>query len=670
MTEQTDPEDRLPKRTRSRGARIGLWSVAVMAVLLAVVALALWVLLGRPITAPDWLRDRVEARIEALVPGVDVSMSAITIFVDRELNPEVSIENLRLADTNTGRTLLELTRADADLSRAAALSGQVQAKQLSAAGLFLTLRREADGSFDLSLGGGLGQRAPDLATLLRQIDETLENPQLAGLAQVTLEAVTLDYQDAVSGRAWLIDGGRISGTRGAESQSMRGDFVLLAGGADVTTVELSASSPIGAPDVQIGLRLDNMPAADIATQSNALSWLGVLDAPISGALRTGFDASGALLPLNATLQIAEGALRPTQATRPIPFSQARAYFTFDAAAQVFDFSEISVTSDWVEASATGQALLETDATGTLDGLIAQLQLTGITANPFALYETPRALDAATLDMHVGLDPFEIRIGQLSAQSGVLNVTAQGRIRAEPDGWRVSAAARAPEAHSEDILAFWPRSMVPGTRGWIEANVREAQLRHIEFVLQSEPQATRPKIYLGSEIAGGNLQFIKTMPPLTDMHGRLTLDDNRLVIVADDAKVTPSQGGAIDAGGTVFTLQDVRARPGQAEVRLRTQSTVSAALALIDNAPLNVMSNAGRPVDIADGRASLGRHAALSDPKADHRRGCGLRHRGPPDGRALGQDRGRAGDCGLRAGVERVSGRGRDLGGGPVRRGAL
>ena len=99
-----------------------------------------------------------------------------------------------------------------------------------------------------------------------------------------------------------------------QTTAVRGDFALLSGGADVTSVSLSYSSPRGSRAALVGLNLSNAIARDIAAQSPALSWLRDVDAPISAALRTELDDDGALGPLNATLEIGSGVLQPNPAT--------------------------------------------------------------------------------------------------------------------------------------------------------------------------------------------------------------------------------------------------------------------------------------------------------------------------------------------------------------------
>jgi hypothetical protein len=85
---------------------------------------------------------------------------------------------------------------------------------------------------------------------------------------------------------------------------------LLSGRSYVTNAELTYNSPRGSRTAQIGLAITDAAVADIASQSPLLAWLGVLDAPISGAVRGQLDEDGGLTSVSATLQIGAGELRP------------------------------------------------------------------------------------------------------------------------------------------------------------------------------------------------------------------------------------------------------------------------------------------------------------------------------------------------------------------------
>ncbi|MFD1809096.1 hypothetical protein ACFSHQ_16385 [Gemmobacter lanyuensis] len=52
------------------------------------------------------------------------------------------------------------------------------------------------------------------------------------------------------------------------------------------------------------------------------------------------------------------------------------------------------------------------------------------------------------------------------------------------------------------------------------------------------------------------------------------------------------------------MLDILQKPAQAEIRLKTKSTLTAALSLLDEKPFNFLTKAGRPVELGEGRAEV------------------------------------------------------------------
>lgn len=607
VTEQvtTDTEDmsdqgKPPGRRRRRLRRVGLWLVLSFALVGAALAVVGWAFLGRPIAAPDWIKAEIETRIEQQLPGIDLRFSELSFFVTRELRPDIALSNVELIDRANGRRLIEFVRADISIARRSLFERKIMPKTVSVSGVFLKLRRDADGSFDISFGSGLGADNLDMVGAMAELDRVVQSPGLQALDSVEINAVTLDYQDARSGRAWTVDGGRLSLGRVQDFLRLRGDFALLSGRSYAATLEVNAESQIGSSELRVGVNVADIASGDIASQSPALAWLGVLRAPISGALRAVFDGAGGLGPLHATLQIGEGVLQPTDASRPVPFTSAKTYFTYDPADTSLRFDEISLESDWIRATGEGHARLEDLENGLPQALLGQVSLTGISTNPASIYETPRAINAATLDFHMGLSPFIMRIGQLTLQDEGDPVHLSGRVTANRDGWGMSVLAHIDEIAPDRMLGYWPGQLIPGTRNWISNNVLGGRMRNVSLALTAEP-GTKPDVYLGAELAEAEVRFLKTMPPVREARGVLQLEQNRLIIAVDQGHVVAGDAGQVDVAGTVFSVPDVTIKEGPAQVALRTEGPIPASLWLLDQEPINAMKKAGRSIDLAQGR---------------------------------------------------------------------
>lgn len=590
------------RKKRPLHHKVGLATLLLVGVLALVVSVAAYVIVGRPITAPDWVRLRIETQVNEQLRGAQVRLGEVRFVVEDMWLPRVQLSDIDIADAE-GRQLVRLSDIEGTLALTPLIRGQVQPARIWLSGAQLVLRRDVSGKVELSLGetARSAGEAAGFVELVDQVDRALMTPALSDLRNVSADGLTIRYEDARAGRAWTVDGGRIKLERAADVLTLRGDFVVLSGGASAATVEMSYQSKIGSPTAAFGMNFANLRANDIAAQSGALLWLNVLRAPISGAIRGSTDERGNLGPLSATLQINEGVLQPTDETQPIPFRSARSYFTYAPDSQTMQVDEMSVDSAWGSARAEGKVVLGLIENGLPREFTGQLRVSELRANPMDLYDEPVALSDATMDVRLRLDPFQFSIGQLSLRDGARNLVLGGELRARPKGWDLSLAGRMNRLGPERLLELWPVSLATNTREWIERSVLDGALSNIQIGLRAEPEK-KPVVHLGFEFDKFGTLFMKTMPPIENARGHATLSRNTFTVVAEAGTVKADQGGTVDITGTVFRIDDVRVKEGPAEVLLKTRSSVTAALSLLDREPFHFISKAGQKVTMADGLA--------------------------------------------------------------------
>ena len=609
MTDAPQPPQETPVRQKRAAAlrkRHFAQAVATgLAGLMVALLFGFFLLIGRDVSAPPWLQERIEEKIALTLPGVNVGLGQMSLRVEpSDLSPRVFFQNVTVSE-DTGLPFATLGELSIRASFRAAMQGQFLPKKISLSGALLRLRRSSDGTFDFTIGSALqasGEGASLLA-LVERLDQLLVQPELEYLREVSAESLTLLYEDARAGQAWTVDGGRVRVTQDDGLLTIGADFALLGGQDYATTLELNYDSEIGSPSARIGILLEDAPARDIATQIEAMAWMKALRAPISGALRTEVDDEGELGPLNATLQIGKGVVQPEMEAKPVPFDGAQAYFTFDPSDNSLEFSELTVKSAWLEARGEGRARLQNAPGGWPEALLGQFRLSSVAANPSQLYENPVTLDQADLDMRIVFDPFRLEIGQLVLREDGETLVASGRADIGMQGWRVAVDARARALEIGKILNVWPDVAKPKTRTWIEQNILKGTLEDVRLAFRAVPD-TAPDLHLNFAYKDASLRFIKTLPVITDGRGYVRIEGARFLAASEAGTVTPPQGGKIDIAGTVFEIPDMRIKGAPANVSLRTNSTVTAALSLLDQDPFNFLSKAGQSVTLADGRAAV------------------------------------------------------------------
>ncbi|WP_242654322.1 DUF3971 domain-containing protein [Yoonia rosea] len=605
MTEETDPNQTRPARPKGMRPWV-FWLRAVFVVCmmpLVFLAAAAVMVIDRDITAPSWITDRIEARADALLEGGSLEFGAITVRIGRDLHPTVRLVDTRLVDAG-GLTLTRVPLVEGGMSpRGLILQQEVLMQNVRLIGAQVNLRRARDGSvsFALTAGGGdLGQ-ARSLPELLEQFDRVFERPALEALETVRADGLIVNFDDARAGRSWVVDGGSVAlDLRGGET-AINGSFSLLSGRADVTGVTLSYISPRGSRAAQVGINLTNAEASDIAAQSPALRWLQGVEAPITAALRTELDEDGALGQLNAFLEIGTGVLQPNPATDPIAFDDAKAYFTYDPVRDLIAFSEVSLETAWGSLRADGDAYLREFRDGLPRASLAQFRFRDVALNPPGFFDAPPEITEASIDLRLRFEPFSVEIGQAVMTDGEVRLDASGVLAATDAGWQLALDAQVAEITPERLVSFWPINMKPGSRRWVTNNLTDGRLFDVDMGLRIAPERAA-QFAVDFEFEGTSVKFLRNIPPITGARGSASIADNRLIVGLDDGVVNAPQGGPMQLAGSDFTIVDLRLNPSPAILNLRVDSSMTAALSVLNQEPFSYMDKANLPVTLGDGRA--------------------------------------------------------------------
>ncbi|NVK15954.1 MAG: DUF3971 domain-containing protein [Rhodobacteraceae bacterium] len=587
------------RRRRWRLLRGLAWVLALLSFLGAG---AVYFGIGTRLDAPDWVRDRVEARIERHLNGLQVEFGAIHVVVNKGWRPRVSLRDVVLRHPD-GSVFAQLADAQASLAMRPLLRGRIQPKRIALSGLFAALRRNEDGSLALSFASGAApsRRAASLVELIEQWDSQLQKPVLAALTEVETSELTLSYTDDRLGRGWTLDGGRIGLQREDGTVSLSAAFSVLSGRGEVGTVEASYASEIGSPEAEFGVLVSEIASEDIAAQSPALGWLGVLRAPISGSLRGGVAADGVVQPVQASLRIGEGVIQPAAQTRPVPITGARSYFTYDPARQLLAFSELSIESGWVSGVMQGQASLAGVQNGQLAGLVGQLRFSNLKLNPRRLFESPVEFPAVDADFDLRLKPFRLRLGEMLVRDGGSRIHLDGTVGAGPEGWDYDLNGSVDQVRVKRVKELWPSVLAPKPREWVGENLHAGLVRNVGFHMRGRGSG-KPFVSLDLAFEDAEVVFQKFMPPVRGGSGQLSLYGQRFVVTASGGTVTAEQGGDVEVAGTSFIIPDVTAKDGTPGIaRIKARGSATAALSLLNREPLRVMDKASLPVDLAEGQ---------------------------------------------------------------------
>ncbi|MEP2530997.1 DUF3971 domain-containing protein [Shimia sp.] len=581
---------------------------ALVGLLVPVLALSVLALIAidRPIIVPNWARQHIQNVLTRQLPGFTVELGEVSLVVEDNFDPFIRVRNLEVSAPDNAGTV-ELAQVESRLSFSALTDGQIAPRDVRVSGVFLTVIRQGDGTFNISVGSGGGtgafREATQLATLGDQIEGYLDLPVLAQLDSFVLEDMTLRYEDVRAGQGWTVDSGLLRLVRAGDDVAISTQLSVLGGRDYVTSIEGFLNTSFLSTATQFGVSFEDMPSDGIASQTAALAWLEILRAPFSGSLRGETDEDGRLGPLNASLRIENGFLQPDDSVQPVPFERLGTYLTYDPAKESITFSELSLDSKWIRATASGQALLRDMELGLPKELLVQLELSRFEANPQELDDVPLVLDRSFADFRLKLDPFELTLGQLVLRHGGHRLQLSGALSTSESRWKYSVDGQADGLDTERLLPVWPVRIKPKLRTWITENIHQVTLSDINLAIRSQAEEP-PDVYVDFQFSDAEVRFLKTMPPVRQASGYASLIRHQFRVGAESGIVTADQGGDVDVTGTGFIVENTRLKQSPARAEVKATSSVTAVMSLLDRDPLRVFTKAKLPVDMATGRADL------------------------------------------------------------------
>lgn len=606
----------MPARNRRKRKAHGS-GVAGRLVLLMLIFGAVWGgygLMGKQFGLPVWAVVEIEARVNAglaeALPEGAVSVGGIAVMVGGDWVPHLVMDDVRLLKPG-GQTLLSLPEVHLSLDPGAALQGLMRAKSIRIVGASLAVRRDRDGHFDLNLGGGEGPQIDSLAAAFDAADRAFARPALEHLTNIELEALSLSLTDLRNGRTWQVGDGRLAIENREDSVAAELGMSLMTGGASAAQVVVTVVSAKGAGSARITAQVDQVAARDLASQTELLGWLGVLDAPISGQIATTIDTEG-IQALSGRLDIGAGALQPTPTTTPIAFDQASLGIGYDPEAGRILLTELSVQSETLRVKASGRAYMVDEAgqpiTGVLSGrrpaaFLGQMAISGLAVDPAGLFERPVQFSEGAIDLRLRLDPFVVDVGQMTMVEGNKTLSVKGQIAADAGGWRTALDVAVNEVSLEGLLALWPTRLIPNTRSWIANNIRNAVLDNVKVALRIKP-GQAPVVDLGYSFSNADLRFMARMPVISSADGYATIVDQAYTFVVTQGIVIPPEGGGVNVAGTVIKVPNINIYPATANVDLVARAPLTAMLSLLDQPPFHYMEKARQPVTLGTGQVRV------------------------------------------------------------------
>lgn len=592
-----------PARRMPRWARIMLAFIMAVMVFGLFLASAGYYALSRGPIALNFVQNRIENQLNALPGAVAFRLGGVQIVAgERPGDAVIRLRDIHIIDEH-GLDLVLIPEAQTDFSLLSALRGRIRPRNVQVHAADISLIRDQNGKMNVGTGmGGDPEATP--RPLFNVFDEFWQSPTFSDLASIRLIRTAIKFDDQAAGRIWDIHDGLIEITRAEQHIEVRAELETMAEHGEPITALLSARRQIGDRLAAFSIKFSNAPPQAVADEIAAFGWLRTLDAPVSGSIQMQMSDTGTVSTLSGVLEVGKGQLARSLAAKsqPVRFDAAKVYFSFDAAQDIFEFSDITVQTSAGSIHGQGHAYLERQSPRKIDHMVAQFQLSKLVFVHDTLFEAPIYFSGGSLDAKLSFDPFRIDIGNFHLQNAHTHIRVKGHSLSHPDYWQNAYDITIDQMSHRRLMQYWPKTLVPNTRHWVGNNIHQAKISQIEGALRTK--SGKPAFTVTFDLNDVNAKYMPTLPLLQNASGLGVLSEHELQIDIVDGFITAPDDSRIDVAGSGFYINDINTLPPIATVKLQAESGVKAALHMLDLEPFGYISAANLSPTIADGKARV------------------------------------------------------------------
>lgn len=597
--EDDDGASTARKRWRPRALHwhVGGWTLVAIGLMVLFLFLSSMSVTGRVIVLPNWVAEKVLARMNAALPEGRLSLRQVEFGVTPKGRPRLRLVDVGITDA-TGLELARLNGVESGFRIGPALRGKLEPTVVRLTGAQITLRRLSDGTFALSFGQQ-ASTSGTLGSVLDSVDAVFTDGMLKGSELVEASDLTITLEDARSGRLWQVTDGRMRFIQTDTYVDTEVSFDVFNQTEELAHTLFNFRTDKATSEASLSARFDNAAARDIAAQTPALAFLSVIDAPISGALRTTVDEEGAISGLAGTLSAGRGALSPTPGAPPAAFDGARVYLDYDPTNQSVHLMGVNVSSEVGTVEGEGQFFLTDFAGGLPNRLIGQVTLSNGRLVAADMFEAPLTIDHGNADFRIQLSPFSVEIGQAVMFRGERRYSTSGRIGAGNDGWTIALDTTATGADRDEVLALWPLNTAPTLRSWFSRRIDRLQVdeAHIAFRQAPGQKLAMTGVY---NLRDSRITALEALPPIELSRGYLTQGESSVTLAVEEGTMTAPDGSVLDVSGSAYSQPSVRSAEQIGKVDLAAAGSLTGMLELLNLPPFEILAKTSYGTDVARG----------------------------------------------------------------------
>lgn len=630
VEEASPTRGRRALRHAGRGARFMLIATIPFIILLALgVALTFVRLKHGPISL-SFLVPPIERSINAVIEGYVARVGDAIVRLTEDSRIEFRLQDIRFAEAD-GDLVASSPLAAIEISRKALMQGQIVPSRVE------LIQPELFVTYTQAKGLGVSFSAPG-STADAPIGDAASGPNAQtsamGVSMLKeldfasmLQNATSDVRGRNSPTSFLRELGVRDATLHVDNQGHRSRWQLpevaidldhrsrrsiisgrarVASGAGSWRVGFHTEDEGGKLTLRASLR-DLVPAA-LFENARSGSLLSLMDIPVGADVVVGFANGGGIADTLIDIELGRGNMLFRDSggdLNPVTVEAGLIKLKYDAAARVLELLPSRLRAAENEVTLSGSARASTFVDG--EGWSYEMRsVSGVLgASEFAV--APVAIDSLRASGRYLPARSEIAIDDVSLAAGGTSVRAKGLISIAEDKPGVAVEGSADPMSLATLKAIWPSGLAPKTRGWVGANVLTGQIKKTSFRRQSgvfaqgAGAAADNRMSIAIEATEGSFHPAKSMSPITVPRALITVENDHLEISAPDAVMTLPSGKKIALKGGRMTSENVHDEPADAEVSFRALADALAAIELLRQEPIAIVSQQELPVKSLEGK---------------------------------------------------------------------
>lgn len=547
-------------------------------------------------------QEIVEQVANKALSGFDVRVGKVSLVAAKDGFPaEIQLSDMQVFSQN-GQNLVQLPIVRAKINPISSILGGITVETVEVVGAEIRVLRDLNGKYNFLPPGEQDVAVVTPEDIFGIINKAATNSPLRGLKLINLVDTRFVYVDQVRSRVWRTSQTLMQSRRIGDVITATADVVFKSKGRKETSAGLRFSYAITDNTFDFGFKFDDASTIDLADQVAALDWMRNFDASVTGSLKAKVSTNGILVNLSGVLKAEDGKLLGIPQSKPVTFESGKAYFDYDKATDTLDFTQISVNSGLGRVTAESKISMSRDANGIVNALSGTVSISKLEVHPNGVFENPVVFDKGRVNLHLSLSPFAISVENGYLAVGPQSITLAGSSIAGEEYWDSAYFLKFNAIKRDDLLNYWPLSLKPKTRRWMEKNILGGVVKN--GVGQLFSHNGKISVDLKFDVEDGKVRYLKTLPVLEGAVGKGHLTEKTFEITLSKGHVIAPNNSRVDVAGSIFSISDLTQKPTIGDIVLKAKGGLQAGLSLLDEKPFEYLKKVNLKPTVAKGRVDV------------------------------------------------------------------